>query len=77
MSKPKFLGMVAIWAGAHLARGWPLMLAAGIAHHDWTPAIPPLGFWWAVLIAALLQMATSRLPDSFWSDEPRRLRTPS
>lgn len=38
-----------------LPLGWFFMLAVGIAHHDWWPAIPPIGFWWAVLLVFLVR----------------------
>lgn len=33
-----------------LLQGWLLMLAIGIAHDHWWPAIPTIGYWWAFLI---------------------------
>jgi drug/metabolite transporter (DMT)-like permease len=35
-------------------KGWLFMLAIGIAHHDWWPTIPPIGFWASVLFMAVL-----------------------
>ncbi|GIE30126.1 hypothetical protein Ait01nite_031710 [Actinoplanes italicus] len=37
-----------------LLRGWLFMLAVGAIHHHWMPQIPTLGYWWAVLIWALM-----------------------
>jgi drug/metabolite transporter (DMT)-like permease len=37
-----------------LLGGWLLMLAIGIAHHDWLPQLPTIGYWPAVLIYAVL-----------------------
>jgi Na+-driven multidrug efflux pump len=40
-----------------LVNGWLLMLAVGIAHAEWVPALPTIGYWWAVLLAMLLRGA--------------------
>lgn len=46
--------------GLHaLFGGWMLMLAVGVAHHDWVPGLPTIGYWWAVLLVWLLQGAFS------------------
>lgn len=42
-----------------LLRGWMLMLAVGVAHHDWSARIPPMGYWTAVLLTALYPIAAS------------------
>ena len=56
------LGKTAIeWALTALLRGWLLMLAVGVAHHDWSPRIPPMGFWTAVLLTALYPIAASTI----------------
>lgn len=34
--------------------GWLLMLAVGIAHHEWLHQLPTIGFWPAVVIYAVL-----------------------
>jgi hypothetical protein len=47
---------------AWLARGWWLMLAVGIIHAEWVPALPTLGYWWAVAIVALLSGTFSVIP---------------
>ncbi|MFA9272611.1 MAG: hypothetical protein ACEQSX_18040 [Baekduiaceae bacterium] len=44
-----------------LIRGWALMLAVGVAHHDWTARIPPMGYWTAVLLTALFPIAASTM----------------
>jgi sterol desaturase/sphingolipid hydroxylase (fatty acid hydroxylase superfamily) len=36
------------------SNGWMLMLAVGIAHAEWIPQLPTIGYWWAVLIVYLL-----------------------
>lgn len=38
-----------------LVNGWFLMLTVGLAHDEWVPALPTIGYWWAVLLAYLLQ----------------------
>lgn len=43
---------------AAMVSGWLLMLAVGVAHHEWTPDLPTIGYWWAVLLAWLLRSAT-------------------
>lgn len=33
--------------------GWLFMLAVGIVHDHWWPAVPTIGFWWALMLAVL------------------------
>jgi hypothetical protein len=40
-----------------ITAGWFLMLAVGVVHHEWIPACPTIGFWWAVLLASLIRGA--------------------
>jgi hypothetical protein len=40
--------------------GWLLMLAVGILHIHWWPALPTIGYWWAVITVALLRGVFSR-----------------
>lgn len=49
------------WALTALLRGWLLMLAVGVAHHDWSARIPPMGYWTAVLLTALYPIAASTI----------------
>lgn len=44
-----------------LIEGWIFMLAVGIAHTYWIPALPTIGYWWAVLIVFLLTGTFSRI----------------
>lgn len=44
--------------------GWFLMLAVGIAHAYWIPQLPTIGYWWAVVIVALLSGVFSREPPA-------------
>ncbi len=37
-----------------LLKGWLFMLAIGVAHAHWWPAIPTIGFWWSLLFVWLL-----------------------
>lgn len=37
-----------------LLRGWLFMLAVGVAHAEWLPALPTIGYGTSVLIVALL-----------------------
>jgi len=48
---------VVVGAVTALAAGWLFMLAVGIAHHEWLPQLPTIGYWWAVLIVSLLRGA--------------------
>ena len=43
-----------------LIGGLCLMVAVGIAHAEWIPALPTIGYWWAVLLGALLRGVFSR-----------------
>lgn len=43
-----------------LMAGFWFMLAVGVIHHEWIPALPTLGYWWSVLIAYLLRVALIR-----------------
>lgn len=36
-------------------QGFAFMLAVGVVHHEWWPAVPTIGFWWAVLFVALIR----------------------
>jgi hypothetical protein len=38
-----------------LVFGWYLMLAVGVAHAEWLPALPTIGYWWACLLVWLLR----------------------
>lgn len=38
-----------------LSHGWLFMLAVGIAHAEWVPALPPIGYGWALVLVALLR----------------------
>jgi hypothetical protein len=33
--------------------GWLFMLAVGIAHAEWLPNLPTIGYWWALLLVWL------------------------
>lgn len=46
---------------------WYVMLAVGIAHHEWLPMLPTLGYWWALILVVLLRSA-------FATVSPRDLR---
>lgn len=43
---------------------WMFMLAVGVIHHEWIPACPTIGFWWALLLCGLIR-------SSFLRDEAR------
>jgi len=40
--------------------GWALMLAVGVAHAEWIPQLPTIGYWWSVLIVYLLSGVFSK-----------------
>lgn len=44
-----FMNLLKVPIGA-----WTLMLAVGIAHNDWWPALPPIGYWTALAVYVLL-----------------------
>ncbi len=46
-----------------LFRGWMLMLGIAIIHHNWWPAIPTVGYWWAALLVGLLHGVFSHIPN--------------
>ncbi len=50
--------LMALWGG------WMLMLAVGVAHDQWTPTLPTIGYWWAALIVWLLQGAFTTIKPS-------------
>lgn len=47
------LGLLVKKISADLMVGWMFMLAVGVAHHEWWPLVPTIGYWWAVLIVLL------------------------
>lgn len=47
-----------------LVGGWLFMLAVGVAHHEWIPSLPTIGYWWSVLLAWLLRGALAQLPST-------------
>jgi hypothetical protein len=44
------LVIVAITVGGIAWEAWALMLLVGIAHNNWWPAIPPMGYGTAVVL---------------------------
>jgi drug/metabolite transporter (DMT)-like permease len=47
-------------ASRWLLGGLFFMLAVGIAHAEWLPQLPTIGYWWAVLICGLVGSAIAR-----------------
>lgn len=43
--------------------GWGFMLAVGVAHHEWLPNLPTIGFGPSMLIAVLLSLALLPTPS--------------
>ncbi len=58
------LGRLVIVALAYLFRGWWFMLGVGVIHHEWWPAVPTIGYWWAVAVVALLGGIFSVIPPT-------------
>lgn len=56
----RFVGTQLAYGIASLLNGWLLMLAVGVIHMHWIPALPTVGYWWAVLIVWLLAGTFSR-----------------
>jgi hypothetical protein len=48
---------------ANLLDGWLLMLAIGVARAQWLANLPTIGYWWAVVLVALLRGTFSRIRD--------------
>lgn len=55
-------GLITTAIGA-LVDGWMLMLGVGILHAEWWPAMPTIGYWWAVLAVYLLRGVFSPQPS--------------
>lgn len=53
-----------VGALASMLGGWMFMLAVGIAHHEWLPGLPAVGYWWAVLLTWLIRSAALTAPSS-------------
>jgi hypothetical protein len=45
-----------------LTTGWMLMLAVGVAHAEWLPMLPTIGYWWAVLLVVLTRPLFAATP---------------
>lgn len=60
--------------GRIFLRGWFLMLTVAVAHAHWWPAIPTVGYWWAVLIMAILPANDTYLMRHYWADEDAKRR---
>lgn len=51
----KFITRLLVSAVTSFIGGWEFMLAVGIMHRQWWPALPTIGYWWAVLVVVLLR----------------------
>lgn len=60
---------LAIQAVLALVAGWALMLGVGIAHHEWIPALPTIGYWAACKLAACLFLVAGLVWATFRSPE--------
>lgn len=49
-----FIGTLSTWMLA-LLNGWFFMLIVGAIHAEWIPQLPTIGYWWSVLIVAVLR----------------------
>lgn len=65
----KFAIYVVFGLGESMLKGLLLMLGVGILHHEWTTALPTIGYWPAVLTTIVLSgvLSRSRLEDT-WRD---------
>jgi fatty acid desaturase len=57
---------VAITAGGYLLTAWSLMITAGIAHRDWWPLVPVMGFHTA--FALIFLPFTLILITTIWTE---------
>lgn len=51
-----FLTNIAYW----FLQPWFFMLAVGVIHAEWWPAVPTIGYWWAWVILWLLNNSFGR-----------------
>jgi hypothetical protein len=58
------IGSLVVSALASLLGGWMFMLAIGVAHHEWLPGLPTIGYWWAALLTWLIRSAALTAPSS-------------
>lgn len=59
-----FLYITFVFCAGAMFRGWLLMFAVGIAHHEWIQQLPTIGYWWSCLLAALFLKIDLRIPAS-------------
>jgi hypothetical protein len=48
----KFLANLAIVAISWVLGAWAFMIAVGVAHAEWWPAVPPIGYQASLLLGA-------------------------
>jgi hypothetical protein len=47
-----------LWiVGSTIASAWAFMIAVGVAHAQWLPMMPTIGYWPSLAIMALLGLA--------------------
>lgn len=64
-----------LWALASpLITGWVFMLAVGVVHGSWWPAVPTIGYLWAVVIPGMLRAVFIRWTPSAASLAANRVR---
>lgn len=59
-----FLAGITVQLVGGFLGGWALMLAVGVAHAEWLPGLPTVGYWPSVLLVLLLRGVFSRVPSS-------------
>ena len=52
--------------------GWCFMIAVALIHAHWIPAVPGIGYWWAVLISTFLRGALTGFSNGKMSNGNRR-----
>jgi len=60
----KFIGTMLMSAVSALSGGFNLMLAVGVAHAEWVPPLPTIGYWRAVLLVFLLRGTFSAIKST-------------
>lgn len=45
-------------------QAYMFMLAIGIVHAEWWPAVPTIGYWWSLLVVFLVRGVFSPLPKT-------------
>lgn len=71
-----FIGLVVtvlFTIAGSLIFGWAFMLLVGVIHHEWWPAVPTIGYGWAIIISFLIRLTMFEFEISRKSDQLRCL----